>query len=57
MTSREPPSLAAQSQEIRERMQAQRQRIALQLTPVPAISHRFPRSLTMRVLIRLLRYV
>jgi hypothetical protein len=51
------PSLAEQSREIRERLQAQRQRIALQLLPVSAVADRFPRSLTMRVLIRLLRYV
>jgi hypothetical protein len=44
--------LAAQRQEIRDRLLAQRQRIAQQLAPGGDARGVYPRSMTMRLLIR-----
>lgn len=52
MTTDDAPSLAAQREEIRDRMRAQRQRIALELRPATPAQNVFPRSFTMRLLMR-----
>jgi hypothetical protein len=45
-------TLAEQRQEIRERLRAQRHRIARQLAPAGEAQSLYPRSMTMRLLIR-----
>ena len=45
-------SLADQREELRDRMRAQRERIALELAPADPSQVVFPRSMTMRLLIR-----
>ena len=45
------PAIAYQQQHLRQRLQAQRQQIALRLGPVTNTGQTFPRSLTLRWLI------
>ena len=52
MSADDAGSLAGQREELRDRLRAQRQRIALELAPAEPSQDAFPRSLTMRVLIR-----
>lgn len=51
MTARDDSTLAARCLAIRHQLRAQREVIAEQLAPVAGAQNRFPRSLTMRLLI------
>lgn len=52
MNSRGEPSLAEQRQRIRRQLQSQRQSVVEQFTPARKDPARFPRSVTMRLLIQ-----
>ena len=51
MTAGSGPSLAEQRQSIRAQLRAQRQRVAERLAPVAGFQGRYPRSVTMRLLL------
>jgi hypothetical protein len=50
VTAGSEPTLAEQRQSMREQLHVQRQRIAEQLAPGADVQGRFPRSVTMRLL-------
>ncbi len=51
MTAQKAPSLEQQRQEVLDRLQAQRERIALQLAPVAQRPPGYPRSFLMRLIL------